>query len=560
MNTLGVIWCDETYALDPWHTALERLRLDRSEWRLLILCRGSDQGLTDALSDVARAQQRHGGWGRVDLVIDPQRGSADRYVAIGQSWQRLNELRGKGNLLLGWEADSVPQADAAERLLEAYHAFPDAAYVTAVQYDRRRAEPRLLLWNRGVRYVYGPDDACRETVGTAEVVQAQEERWAGVMPVWAAATGFGVFRPQFLDGYTFGPRERPAHDLQVGDDIAARGMKVRVRWDVKCLHVGPQRAHGSKQARRMQAIEGTAEPQRPLADTALILTHYGQAPARLRAVKRALPRILAQNPLPEVLFLELLFPGEETAFPELRLDQRVRHVVIEGEEHHQHLMQKEALYNIGAGMTEAEHLIFGDADAYSPEAGWLEAIRDKLAEDSDRLVQGFSAYADTIDAAMAAPAVVTGKRGASGGWAPGLYWGISRRLFWRMGGWNPWCIPGSGDRAFLQEHVAQRYDQGYRTYRWFEDVLRPEQPQAETTHVPHFIIHEHHGACQQRAYVWSRVAIEECGGVSAHVALDASGLLAWRDPDCVLRRTLARKAELLTEADLTRVLQEERTR
>ena len=555
MRTLGTIWCDEAYAFESWNHALASLSLDRSQWHLLILNRGKDRELAKAISMVAQREdlRESNRWATVEFLNEPQ-DVGPRYELIAQAWQRLNELRPRGTDLLGWEADTVPFHDSAERLCEALDRFNDSDCVTSVQYDRHCDLPRMLLWKQETRSVFGPNDECKETVDVGQAIPMNIERGAGTSPAAASGTGFTLFRGSFLDGYTFGCRDKSAHDLQVGADLKKAGRPVRVIWDVKVKHKTPGGMVQSAMCRAREDFRGQIEQ---FSDTALIYTFYGQQPARIKAVNRALDRIMfTQEKLPRVLFLELLFPGEETAFP--HMNPRIDHRIINAGEQHRYLMQKEALFNIGAEMTTAEHLIFADPDGYSLERDWFIRIREQLREHPDNLVQGFNGFVDTLELKLQAPAVATGRRGENGGWAPGFCWGINRGFFIRMKGWNPWCITGSGDRAFVREHFTEIYDQRFQVNKWFEWCLRRNQPKGRIGYVDTPIVHEWHGTTGQRAYRWSRYVIDLCGPVTDHVYIDGWGLLAWYDPDCFLRRCLARKPEMVTREAMEQIMAQER--
>ena len=565
MRTLGAIWSDKPYAVDSWLEALGRLELDRAQWRLLILCRATLPEVVGPLRQYADSHRPE--WGELTFAQCPcptPEGGRRRRRAMGLSFRMLNEARDPGSDMVVWEDDIIPAPGAIAELLAVAELRPDAWQISAVQYSREH-DGQVVAWRSGGREpVFGPDDECQETVPTHEVTLVDDERPAGVEPMAATGTGLCWFSHEFLDRGTLGtPEQGEAHDPAAGREINAAGKKVLLRWDTNTMHVGPEKVYASEQCDRSFRVDtwAGAPALDRLDDTALILTHYGQQPARVAAVKRALPRVLnGQDPLPRVLFLELLFPGEETAFPELSRDERVEHHLYTGREVHRDLMQKEALMNLAAGLAgpAAQYLIFCDADAYCLHERWLADIRDKLVEHPDNLVQGFSHFADTLEPRLAAPAAATRKRAANGSWAPGLCWGITRDFFERMGGWNPWCICGSGDHTFVSEHFAERLDQGYYRAGWLDQVIRRDQPKGRLTYVDHDIVHEYHGPFRERAYRWSRVLIDCLGQVQDYVALDRQGLVAWYDPQCILRRTLARKAELVNEKVLDRVIDEER--
>jgi hypothetical protein len=73
-------------------------------------------------------------------------------------------------------------------------------------------------------------------------------------------------------------------------------------------------------------------------------------------------------------------------------------------------------------------------------------------------------------------------------------------------------------------------------------------------YVPGLMIHENHGAFYQRAYITSRKAVDLFLPLDSVVEVDSQGLLAWREPDCILRKLLADKAKIATVADYRAML------
>lgn len=296
---------------------------------------------------------------------------------------------------------------------------------------------------------------------------------------------------------------------------------------------------------------------KPADDMAVILVHYGTNPARFAAVRQCVANLQRQTLRPRIVFVDLVFDGETPQFEDL---PGVEYHRIDGADRNRVLFQKEALFNIGAALTDTSYLIFADADVYCEDATWFAQLRAHLDVAPNAIVQGCQHFADSREARLS---------GASYAYAhemqrfdiakcPGLVWAMHRGYWEQIEGWNPWGISGSGDALFIYEHIAGcRYSDGYFRYAWWRAVLRKGQPPGRVSYVPVSLTHVNHGSWSDRAYHWSRAVIDRFGLVEEFVELGDRALLAWRDPDCPLRRVLARKPELIDAENTMRVVTEE---
>lgn len=291
-------------------------------------------------------------------------------------------------------------------------------------------------------------------------------------------------------------------------------------------------------------------------DTALILTYYGKGDLRREAVRRGLSQLLRLNPRPRIVLLEATMPGRGHFHDLLDGEHLVRYEVLEVEDRHRDLMQKEALFNLGVALCpdEVEVLIFGDPDSYPASAAWAGEVRATVKREPAKALQPYSVCVDTGDRGRTRMSYAwRHSRGDRRHGTPGLYWAFSRELYERFGGWNPWCISGAGDCMFVWEHIEGcTYDRALLDVAAFRAVYRDDQVRAPVALVPAEMIHCYHGPLRVQAdgtpgrgYRTRWAIIDHFGSnaIRDHVELDACGLLAWKDPACAFRRAIRRKGE-----------------
>ena len=299
-----------------------------------------------------------------------------------------------------------------------------------------------------------------------------------------------------------------------------------------------------------------------LEDTAIVLAAWDCVGVRKEACIRAVNQMRErQQAKCLIVIVELVFPGQASGLSAtLGHCDDVKHIIIQGSEQNKHLFQKEALYNIGVSKlsTDIKYLVFLDNDCWMRDRLWSWKLRHILIQDKNALIQGFHKLTDTKEDAVCklsfAWQYLRGKKNISRG--PGLSWAMTRDFYDRMGGWNPWLIPGSGDSCFVLEHLKEY---GYSLYPlrwpWWNTARRNNQPQGNLHCLVGEAIHENHGPIAERAYEWSRRVITWfTEDVEESVELDTNGVLAWRDMNDPLRVVLGHKSELQTSQDTIRIV------
>lgn len=293
-------------------------------------------------------------------------------------------------------------------------------------------------------------------------------------------------------------------------------------------------------------------------DCALIIAFYGNDSTRIKALKNVLQKIRdIQLFLPKIYVVYLSFDGVNCLDGEF---EGVEIIHIAGGEKNKSLFQKESLYNIGIEHSAEKYLAFLDCDIFSTDPLWLMKVYDMVdhyeAQKTNALIQMFENYADSragryqYGNAYLRRNVqfIKSLQGNIPG-APGAGWATSRRILEQGGGFNQWCIPGSGDCCFVMEYTEDTSHFGYHfDYKWFCKIFRKDLGvKAILDYASSPTYHVHHGVYKHRAYKTSRYIIDHFGDVQDFVEIDENKVLAWKDPNCGLRHVLENKSEIYTD-------------
>jgi hypothetical protein len=266
-------------------------------------------------------------------------------------------------------------------------------------------------------------------------------------------------------------------------------------------------------------------------------------------------------------------PGELATIPDHPWLQRVplpQYDLDDG------VFRKEGLLNhLLKEHATAPYILTLDADVWSPRNGWLQSIRDKLAENPDHVLQPFMYFRDTKE--------------KTGAWSwsaqtldgvdpkrckhPGLGWAFTRAWADKHGDqpvFNPWHITGSGDWMFVYEHFPS-CRRGHFSVRRIPLCLQRtgrRVPACVLSGVGARLWHENHtdlgsvpdpyrnSVFADRAYKWSRLALDCWGAISQYIVLDALGVPVLRDPEGPYASFIARKPEMQSKEATDRVIAE----
>lgn len=304
------------------------------------------------------------------------------------------------------------------------------------------------------------------------------------------------------------------------------------------------------------------EPDRT--DTAVIMACFGDGEERIEAHLRGLRGQLEQDLYVDRYLMEIGDPRHASPYSDI-LAGRGYHLRLPGSRSSGDLFQKEALFNLAWQTAVAHHsydyLIFVDADVHSEDPTWFRQIRERLREDPARAVHGFRTVRDTRDRdgqfqSLGAAHTLGEKMNLLVN--PGTCWGVHRRMLEMGHGFNPFCIDGAGDSAFVTEYLnlpGDLYDPWLYQYRWFREIRRRSPYRARLDWVPMDLVHEYHGPLRERNYTLVRLAIENVRPVRELVRMN-DGILEWIDPDCGERRLLRQRALFTSESDVEAALRD----
>ena len=299
--------------------------------------------------------------------------------------------------------------------------------------------------------------------------------------------------------------------------------------------------------------------------TAVIAAHFGgYRQDRREATIRAVSAWDEQATKPtDGLFLELVLPEEKPCFDAGDFPSWLRYIRIYGKERNRNLFQKEALWNLAAKLTDADKMLFVDADSQPigtteyfstifnlTEPGkCVHACYHLLHEGQQpQNAEFYSVFAEKDKLPTGAKTF------------PGFGYALTRADYDSMDGFNPYSICGGGDATFICECLPTIKLGYWQAKRFQQGILRPDRPQLVPV-APYGITmrHNFHGLKEDRAYLWGREVIALFGLPQAYTHIDSAGLLAWNDPDFLLKEIIMEKKRMHTKEELIDLIMEKIT-
>ena len=162
-----------------------------------------------------------------------------RRKAIGETMQKLNELR-RGHMLL-YEDDIIVPPDAFYRLKKIFDWSDEIYGVTGVQYTRDllgKNRDRLLAWDLEAYRVFPKGDVCDEIAVNLMPKKYDKEWERQISTIDASASGFVLYRKEFLDQHRFDSSLSRGQDIMTGVHIKELGKKLMIDWSLKMPHLG----------------------------------------------------------------------------------------------------------------------------------------------------------------------------------------------------------------------------------------------------------------------------------------------------------------------------------
>lgn len=272
----------------------------------------------------------------------------------------------------------------------------------------------------------------------------------------------------------------------------------------------------------------------------VVLAVFGLDQYRVSAINKAIKELKKQSIWHDskVVFVELLEDNQSSNF-DFSTELNIQHLKIQSNKFNQNLFQKECLWNIGAKkiINDVDNIVFIDADTYSQDLG-LFAKANKLLYKNPNIVYQLGDCIITIKDADTVTRVQWlwsdfSKLQAKNPYCFGPCGGfvISKQIFERMNGFNPYGFLYGGDILFLYEID----DRTHSVWKWAMDNMKifHDMPRAikhdditvKNTKTP--LIHCWHGNHVSRPYhVWGMV-FNELNFNKQDIKVDHNGLLAW---------------------------------
>lgn len=296
--------------------------------------------------------------------------------------------------------------------------------------------------------------------------------------------------------------------------------------------------------------------------TALVTCHYGGFnELRRKATLRALEDWDAQAAPPgSSVFLELVCPGQEPCFNDSDMPSWLKYIRMHGRRRNAGLFQKEALWNIGARLTEGDRILFIDSDCSPVNTHnyfdtMFGAVEDgKVVQVAYKLVnEKFNP--DGTDRIYYSLGIPRSKLPPKAQTYPGEGYALTRHDYDLIDGFNPYGITGSGDAIFTNEIAGEYACCGTNLCRYIGAVMRRLPARLQLAAVPGTEVrHNFHGAFPGRAYMYSRIIVDMFGDPRTYCHIDQSGLVAWNDPECIQSRLFMRKSRMNTKEDTLKLL------
>lgn len=144
----------------------------------------------------------------------------------------------QGNVLF-WEDDIIVKPNFFKELLKDFEK-EDVEAITCVQYNRAFDTQKLLLWElvEGIK-VFGKRDTCKETnyLSVTREINFNERKEEGVEVIGASATGFILYKEDFIKNHIFDNYYHRGQDICACMHIRERGKKVLINWGLIADHV-----------------------------------------------------------------------------------------------------------------------------------------------------------------------------------------------------------------------------------------------------------------------------------------------------------------------------------
>lgn len=276
-------------------------------------------------------------------------------------------------------------------------------------------------------------------------------------------------------------------------------------------------------------------------DISVIMCIWGTNKQYIANARNAILKLREQSENFELIFVEFIPEDSESGFSDMPID---KHIIIKKYRYrHRYIFQKNVLWNIGgACVVGNKKLIFMDCDVVSENKSWLNIIRQRLDNHWNTVLQGFRYVYDyeEPDLCRYSTLYCTVSELRHRLKNPGLCYGMSKKYFDAMGGFN--AIHGvSGVDAIFMVELGLLKNEYVGMSNWLANNRGVEKiesiaraiPEAQLDYAPVDIIHLSHGKFSTRRYgdkLWWRLNLTET--FPNVFCLDEFGVLKWNNvPD-----------------------------
>jgi len=303
-----------------------------------------------------------------------------------------------------------------------------------------------------------------------------------------------------------------------------------------------------------------------ICDTTCITAFFGGNDVRVTAAQVAYEKLQQQSLKCMFVFVELLFGDEKS---KIKIDQDAfhRHIILRGNDSNIDLFQKEAMWNYGARACPSyiDKFIFIDSDVYPQKTSSFAKCRKILEYNSEAVVQvGDYVVTQKHDSGeigriqMLWVEFMKMRASASYCFGPGLSYAISKKVFDRIDGFNPFGIMYGGDILFLIETCKESHP----IYAGMMNsslctALRKIKEDLKFYNVSDHMIHVWHGDHSDRAYwVWEYFLTKIGFDIRKRVEVDSNGLVKWKHREPIVNEFLREKQRMHSRADVDVFLKE----
>lgn len=279
----------------------------------------------------------------------------------------------------------------------------------------------------------------------------------------------------------------------------------------------------------------------------IVLCFFGNDDLRIKSVKRAMMEFEQQTIWKKckVVFVELIDDGISNF--DFSDHPNISHLKITSKESNKNLFQKECLWNIGANHISkgVDNFIFIDADTFPQNKKLFAKTNKILRHDPNTVFQlGNCLITQKADGEITRIQWLWNsfsklKAEESYCFNPCGGFGISKKVFDQINGFNPYGLLYGGDILFLYE-IDER-SRGIWNYEInYMNIFKDMSRELDTRNIivkneESPLIHCWHGDHEQRPYrIWGLV-FNELEFNKDEIRVDEDGLLSWSDDESQLK-------------------------